>query len=250
MGVEPLEDTLPLPQIVRTMKSITVPSYGRSCTVDNNSPSSHVDGSSKPGLPAREQEASVGSFRPSDEICDRGEGNRVWEEVEYLLNSLSRIKDQIVNGSDWDPGEVDWLQERYRLCRQQATHYVLCLNLAKILPVVTFPGEKLTYLQVAERVVQGCKRWELEQAIRQIGLNPHERTYYKVAEGMSVEQAEQILLTMLGDGNYVLAGEYPGELNVSSNCGWYKNLKKELKQSGWNWKSKRINGQVMQVICK
>jgi hypothetical protein len=248
MGVEPLEDTLPLPQIVRTMKNLTQPSYGRSCTVDNNSPSSHVDGSSEPSLPAREQEESAGNSGSSDEVCGRSERDRVWSEVEYLLGSLTRIKEQLTDGTDWDPYEVKWIQERYRLCRQQATHYVLCLNLSEVLLQVTFPGEKLTYLQIAERVVQGCNAWELAQAIREIGLNPHERVYHKVTKGMPVEKAEQILLTMLGDAEYVLAGQYPEQLGVSANSGWYKDLKKQLTQQGWVWKSKKIQGKVVQVI--
>ena len=248
MGVEPLEDTLPLPQIVRSMKIFTQPSNGRSCTVDHNGSSGTVDGSSEPGLPAREQEASAGGSGSSDKICDRGTGDRVWEEVEYLLSSLSRIKARITDGTDWDPGEVDWLNERYRLCRRQATHYVLCLNLSKILLRVTFPGEKLTHLQVAQRVIKDCSTWELTQAICEIGLNPYERVYFKVTEGMPVEQAEQILLTMLGDGEYVLAGKYPQELNVSPNSQWYKDLKKHLQSRGWTWKSKKIRGTVVQII--
>lgn len=152
------------------------------------------------------------------------------------------------NGTDWDPDEVKWINERYRLCRRQATHYVLCLNLARILPVVSFPGEKLTHLQVAERVLQDCNKWELEQAIREIGLSPYERTYFKVTEGMPVEVAEGILLTMLGDGGYILAGDYPKKLSVSANSGWYKNLKRELQSKGWKWKSRKVQGAVIQTI--
>lgn len=248
MGVEPLEDTLPLPQIVRTMKSITLPSNGRNSSVVNNRSSGNVDGGGKSSLPTREQEASVGSSGSSDKVCDGSPRDRVWEEVNYLLNSLGRIKEQIVDGTDWDASEIDWLQERYRLCRQQATRYVLCLNLGTVLSQVSFPGEKLTYLQIAERVIQDCSRWELEEAIVEIGLNPYERIYFKVTEGIPLEQVEQILLTMLGDGEYILAGEFSQKLGVTSNSGWYKNLKKELQQSGWVWKTKKIKGQVVKVI--
>lgn len=250
MGFEPLEDTLPLPQIVRKMKSITVPSHGRSCTVDNNCPSGDVDGSGKSSLPAREQEASAGSFGSSDQVCDRSERDRVWNEVDYLLNSLSRIKKQIISGTDWDPGEVDWLNERYRLCRRQAMHYVLCLNLSEVLSQVTFPGEKLTYLQIAERVISDCSAWELAQAIQEIGLNPHERVYFRVTNGIPLEKAEQILLTMLGDSGYILAGAYPQELKVNANSGWYKELRSDLEQRGWQWKTKRIEGKVCKVITR
>lgn len=231
------------------MKSITVPSYGRSSSVDNNGSGSDVDGSGKSGFHTRGQEESVGSSGSSDEVCERSTRDRIWDEVEYLLNSLSSIKQQITNGTDWDPCEVNWLKERYRLCRRQATHYVLCLNLSRILSKVSFPGEKLTYLQIAERVIQDCNTWELVQAIQELGLHPYERVYFKVTEGMPLERAEQILLTMLGDSQYVLAGDYPKELQVSTNSGWYKELKKELQERGWVWKPKKMNGKVIQVIA-
>ena len=248
MGFEPLEDTLPLPQIVRTMKSITVSSNGRSCTVDDHGPSSPVDGSGKPSLPAREQEAGPGSSRSSNPLRDGSAGDSVWGEIEYLLQSLEDTKQKLRDGSDWDQNEIYWLQERYELCKKQALHYVLCLNLQQVLSTVSFPGEKLTYVQMAARVVEGCTHRELAEAIQSIGLNPYERVYFKVTDGMPVERAEQILLTMLGDGEFVLAEHYPRSLNVSSNSGWYKDLKKQLQAKGWVWKSKKVNGKVVKVI--
>ena len=249
MGVEPLEDTLPLPQIVRTMKSITVPSDGRSCTVDDNRSSSNVDGSSQPSLPTREQEASVRSSGASDEICERSTRDCVWEEVTYLLGSLERIKSSLKDGTDWDPGEIDWINERYTLCMHQAMHYVLCLNLSEILSTVSFPGEKLTYLQVAERVIHGCSRRELYQALKDIGISPGAQVYYKDGSECPVEIAEQILLSMIGDGEYAFAGDLPRKLSLTPNSGSYKDLKAKLKAKGRVWKSKKISGKVIQVIA-
>lgn len=251
MGFEPLEDTLPLPQIVRTMKSITVPSHGRSVSVHCNSSSSNVDGSGKPSIPAREQEASAGSSGSSDEICDRSPRDRVWSEVTYLLGSLDRIKEQISNGSDWDQCEIDWLHERYQLCRQQAMHYVLCLNLSQVLTTVSYPGEQLTYLQLAERVVTGCSRSELYEAIEQIGLRPGEQVYFKAqTDALPLERAEQILLSMIGDAGYVLAKDFNAQLNLPVNSATYKHIKKCLADEGWVWRSKKINGIVSKVITR
>lgn len=230
------------------MKSIKAPSHGRSISVDHNSSGRNVDGGSKPSLQERKQEASTGSSGSSDTVCERSPRDRVWEEVSYLLDSLERVKQQIASGTDWDPCEVDWLKERYNLCKQQALHFVLCLNIGEVLSRVTFPGEKLTYLQIASRVISDCATWELARAIEEIGLNPHERVYFKVTEGMPVERAEQILLAMVGDGDYILAGEYSEKLGVSSNSQWYKDLKKQLQKQGWVWKSKKIKGTVVQII--
>lgn len=248
MGFEPLEDTLPLPQIVRTMKKITQPSHGRSSSVHSLSSSGHDNGGCKSSVQAWRQETGTGSSEPSQPVCDSGKRDRVWEEIEYLLGSLGATKQKILDGTDWDQDEIYWLQERYELCKKQAMHYVLCLNLEEVFSVVTFPGEKLTYVQVANRVVQGCTERELAAAIQAIGINPFERVYFKVTEGVPVEQAEQILISMLGAGEYVLAEHYPRELNVSPNSGWYKDLKKHLQQKGWVWKSKKINGKVVKVI--
>jgi len=230
------------------MKNLTHPSHGRSIPVDYNCATSDVDGGSEPSFYTRRQETSVRSFGTSNEICNRSESDCIWEEIEYLLNSLDRTKRELVNGTDWDRAELDWINERYSLCRRQALHYVLCQNLYKILSTVTFPGEKLSYLQIAERVIKDCTSRELQKSIESLGLNPFARVYFKVEDGMPIEKAEQILLTMLGDGEYILAQHYPDKLGVSANSGWYKNLKKELQAKGWEWKSKKIKGSVVKVI--
>jgi hypothetical protein len=249
MGFEPLEDTLPLPQIVRTMKSIIVPSYGRSCTVDHNRSSSNVDGGGQPSSQARRQEESAGSANQRAEICDGSERNRVWDEVEYLLGSLERTKAMLTDGTDWDPNEVKWINERYRLCKRQALDYVLCLNITTVLTTVSFPGEQLSYLAVARRVVTDCTEWELESVIREIGLNPHERIYYKASsDAVSLKEAEEILLRLLGDTEYVIASEFMKELRIPVKSASYTYLKKELIEKGWKWKSKKVAGKVIKVV--
>jgi hypothetical protein len=153
------------------------------------------------------------------------------------------------DGTDWDPDEVKWINERYRLCKRQALDYVLCLNLSKILSQVTFPGERLSYLQIAERVVTGCSEWELEKAIREIGLNPYSRVYYKAEPRVPpLEQLEQTLLTMMGDANYVLAGDFNKRFSLNPHSADYMSIKKELETTGWRWKSKRVEGKVVKVI--
>jgi hypothetical protein len=249
MGFEPLEDTLPLPQIVRTMKSITVPSDGRSCTVDYNRSSSNVDGSGPPSSQAWRQEESTGSAEQRTEICNGSERDRVWDEVEYLLGSLERTKAMLTDGTDWDPNEVKWINERYRLCKNQALNYVLCLNLSEVIQTVSFPGEQLSYLQIAERVVTGCNSGELEKAIREIGINPYDRVYFKVeAECPPLEQLEQLLLTMIGDGEYLLAKDFNERLGLSPHSASYMVIKQNLSNIGWKWKSKKIKGKVSKVI--
>jgi hypothetical protein len=251
MGFEPLEDTLPLPQIVRAMKSIIVPSNGRSCTVDHNDSSNNVDGGGQPSSQARGQEEGVAGSTECSEICERSDRDRVWNEVEYLLGSLERTKAMLLDGTDWDPDEVKWINERYRLCKRQALDYVLKLNLEEILLTVTFPGEHLSYLQVAQRVVKDCSRWELETAIREIGLHPYERVYFKADDSRPpLEQLEQLLLTMMGDADYVLAGEFNRKLNLESHTASYKAIKADLTGNGWIWKTKRIGGKVTKIISR
>jgi hypothetical protein len=233
------------------MKSIPLTSYGRSCTLDNDGSSGNVDGSSKPGSEAWRQEESVGDSGPSDKLCDRGTGDRVWDEVEYLLGSLSRIKATLTDGTDWDPDEVKWINERYRLCKKQALDYILCLNLVTILDTVSFPGEHLTYLEVAKRVVVDCTEWELCGAIREIGLKPNQRVYFKVRTDLvSVESAEAILKELIGVGNYVLASEFTKELALPVKSATYTALKKELVRRGWVWSSKKVKRQVVKVISR
>jgi hypothetical protein len=153
------------------------------------------------------------------------------------------------NGTDWDPDEVKWIQERYRLCKRQALDYVLRINLSEILSTLSFPGERLSYLEIANRAVTDCTSWELEQAIREIGLNPYERIYFKAdASRPSVEELEQILLTMSGDANYVLAGEFNRKLKLEPHTASYKAIKRDLEESGWSWKAKKIKGKVVKVI--
>jgi hypothetical protein len=249
MGVEPLEDTIPLPQIVRSMKNLTSTAHGRSSAVDHYRTGGTFDGGSKPGVQAREQEASAGSSGPSSELRQRSQGDRVWEEVEYLLDSLGHIKAMLTNGTDWDPNEVKWINERYHLCKRQALDYVLCLNIATVLETVSFPGEHLTYLEVAKRVVTDCTEWELAEAIRQIGLKPCERVYYKARTDLvSVERAEELLLSMIADGEYVLAGDFVKALGVTAKSATYTTLKKELASKGWKWKSKKVDRKVVWVI--
>ncbi len=155
----------------------------------------------------------------------------------------------LTNGTDWDPDEIKWINERYRLCRRQALDYVLCLNIATVLETVSFPGEHLSYLDVAKRIITDCTEWELAQAIRQIGLNPHQRVYYKVqADLVSVERAEEILLGMLADCNYVLAKEFLGKLGIPAKSATYTELKRELASRGWQWKSKKVSREVVWII--
>jgi len=117
--------------------------------------------------------------------------------------------------------------------------------------VVSFPGEHLTYLEVARRVVVDCTSRELADAIRQIGLNPHERVYYKASTDLvSVEVAEELLLGMLADGEYLLAGDFTKELAIPVKSATYTALKKELVARGWKWKTKMIDRKVVKVISK
>jgi hypothetical protein len=65
---------------------------------------------------------------------------------------------------------------------------------------------------------------------------------------VSVERAEKILLGMLADGNYVLAGEFTKELAIPVKSATYTALKKELVGRGWKWGSKKVNKEVVWVI--
>jgi hypothetical protein len=117
--------------------------------------------------------------------------------------------------------------------------------------VVSFPGEHLTYLEVAKRVVVDCTSRELAGAIRQIGLNPHERVYYKASTDLvSVEVAEELLLGMLADGEYLLASDFTKELAIPVKSATYTTLKKELVARGWKWGSKKVEGRVVKAICR
>jgi hypothetical protein len=157
----------------------------------------------------------------------------------------------LTDGTDWDPDEVKWINERYRLCRRQALDYILCLNVSEVLRTVSFPGEHLTYLEVAKRIIIDCTEWELREAIREIGLNPNQRVYYKVrADVVSVERAEVILLEMLGVGEYVLAGEFLNALGLPAKSATYTALKRELVEKGWKWKSKKVDRCVVKVVCR
>jgi hypothetical protein len=157
----------------------------------------------------------------------------------------------LTDGTDWDPDEVKWINERYRLCKRQALDYVLCLNLSIVLETVSFPGEHLSYLDVAKRVIVGCSEWELAEAIRQIGLKPCERVYYKARTDLvSVERAEELLLSMIADGEYVLAGDFVKALGVTAKSATYTTLKKELARKGWKWKSKKVQKKDTKVICR
>jgi hypothetical protein len=141
------------------------------------------------------------------------------------------------------------MDERYSLCRKQAMDHILFLNVLEVLRTVSFPGEHLSYLEVAKRVIVGCTEWELASAIREMGLNPADRVYYKAStELVSVEWAEEILLGMLADGGYVLAGEFLDKLCIPAKSATYTTLKKELVNRGWKWKSKKVEGKVVKAI--
>jgi hypothetical protein len=249
MGVEPLEDTLPLPQIVRTMKSIAIPSYGSSISVSDNSTSGNVDGGGQPSSQARRQETRTASSEECREICERSDRDHIWDEVGYLLDSLESTKASLTNGTDWDQCELDWIEERYRICKQQAMHYVLCLNLSEVIQQVSYPGERLSYLEIAGRVVEGCTEKELAMAIREIGLNPFERVYFKAdPKCPPLEQLEQLLLTMLGDADYLLAKDFNEKLNLNPHSATYMAVKKNLTEAGWKWSQKKVKGKVIKVI--
>ena len=99
-------------------------------------------------------------------------------------------------------------------------------------------------------MIADCTEWELAGAIREIGLNPCQRVYYKASTNLvSVERAEEILLGMLADGNYVLAGEFLKALALPAKSATYTVLKKKLVERGWVWKTKMIDKKVVKVIC-
>lgn len=251
MGFEPLEDTLPLPQIVRSMKSIITNTHGRSCNVDYSRTSSAVDGAGQSSSETGQQEASAGSSGSGSDLRQRSQRDRIWNEIEYLLGSLSKTKALLSDGTDWDPDEIKWIKERYRLSKRQALNYVLCLNISEVLDTVSFPGEHLSYLEVAKRVIIGCTVWELAEAIREMGLNPCQRVYYKAQTDLvSVERAEEILLGMLSDGDYVLAGDFTKELAIPVKSATYTALKKELVSRGWKWKNKKVQKKDTKIICR
>jgi hypothetical protein len=156
----------------------------------------------------------------------------------------------LTNGTDWDPDEVKWINERYRLCKRQALDHILCLNLSVVLETVSFPGEHLSYLEVAKRTIVDCTEWELAYAIREMGLNPCQRVYYKASTDLvSVEYAEELLLGLLKDSDYVLAGDFTKELAIPVKSATYTALKKKLVERGWVWKTKMIDKKVVKVIC-
>jgi hypothetical protein len=168
-----------------------------------------------------------------------------------LLGSLSRTKALLTDGTDWDQDEINWINERYRLCRNQALDYILCLNLSRVLETVSFPGEHLSYLEVTKRVIIGCTERELAQALREMGINPCQRVYYRAsADLVSVEQAEKVLLGLLKICDYVLVSEFLRELAVPAKSATYAALKKELGSKGWIWKSKKVDGKVVKAICR
>jgi len=231
------------------MKSITPTPHERSSTVDHHCTSGTLDGGGKPGVQAWRQETSTGSSGSSIKVCQRSERDRVWKEIKYLLGSLDRIKDQLTG--DWEQGEIDWINERYRICRKQALDYVLCLNISVVLETASFPGEHLTYLEVARRLVLDCTEWELADAILQIGLNPHERVYYKARTDLvSVEQAEVILREMIGAGEYLLASDFTKRLAIPVKSATYTALKKDLVARGWKWQTKRVEGKPVKAISR
>jgi len=233
------------------MKSIIPNTHGRSCLVDNDRSSGDVDGSGQSSSEAWRQEEGTGSAEQCAEVCYGSERDRFWDEIEYLLASLPRIKALLTNGTDWDPDEVKWINERYRLCKNQALDYILRFNVSQVLETVTFPGEHLSYLEVVKRVVVDCTERELTQALREIGINPRHQVYYKASTDLvSVERAEEILLGMLADGQYLLAGDFTKELAIPVKSATYTTLKKELVARGWKWKSKKIEGKVVKAICR
>jgi hypothetical protein len=155
----------------------------------------------------------------------------------------------LTNGTDWDPDEVKWINERYRLCKKQALSYVLCLNVSEVLRTVSFPGEHLTYLEIAKRVVVDCADWELAAAIREIGLSPCERVYYKVRTDLvTVEKAEVLLREMVKVGGYVLLSKFVKELELPAKSATYTVLKKELVERGWKWTTKMVERKIVKVI--
>jgi hypothetical protein len=157
----------------------------------------------------------------------------------------------LTDGTDWDPDEVKWINERYRLCKRQALNYVLCLNIATVLTTVSFPGEHLSYLTVAKRVITDCTEWELAMAIKEIGLNPCERVYYKVdIDAVPIEEAERTLLRLLGDTQFVVASEFLRELGIPAKSASYTYIKKELAERGWKWGSKKVAGKVIKAISR
>jgi adenylate kinase family enzyme len=232
------------------MKSITN-THGRSCLVDNDRSSSDVDGSGQSSSETWRQKESIGSAQQCAEICHGSERDCVWDEIEYLLDSLGRIKAMLTNGTDWDPDEIKWINERYRLCKNQALNYILCLNISRVLETVSFPGEHLSYLEVVKRVVIDCTERELAQALREMGINPCQRVYYRAsADLVSVEQAEKVLLELLKICDYVLVSEFLKKLAVPAKSATYTALKKELGNKGWIWKSKKVDGKVVKAICR
>jgi hypothetical protein len=163
--------------------------------------------------------------------------------------SLPRIEALLTNGTDWDPDEVKWINERYRLCWKQALDYILRFNVSRALETVSFPGEHLSYLEVVKRVIIDCTEWELAQVLREIGLNPRHQVYYKAKiDEISIEKAEEILLEMLNGSAYVVANEFLNKLGLPAKSATYTTLKKELTGKGWTWKSKKVKQKVIKVI--
>lgn len=221
--------------------------YGESSHVHTGYTSRLNDGAGIGHIRQKEQNRSSERNEVSGAVYSGDERNGLWDELTFLNQSLETFKAKL-SEEDWDPDEIKWIKERYALVRKQALQYLLQLQIDLFIGAVAYPGEKLTYLQICQRVLPGFPKNQLTQALDSMGLSPAQQVYFKVDRKVETERAEQLLLSMIGDVKYVFAKDFNDKINLHPNSVLYKELVKQLKTSGWSWSSKKINGKVHRII--
>ena len=114
------------------------------------------------------------------------------------------------------------------------------------------PIRQLLEVMATLRAPDGCP-WDREQDHHSLRSHAVEEVYElmdAIEAGDDVEMAEELLLSMLADGEYVLAGDFTKELALPVKSATYTALKKELVSRGWKWKSKKVEGKVVKAISR
>lgn len=172
------------------------------------------------------------------------------EEIDYLKDSLPRLlKRAREAGEEYDPHERDYFFEVYRMNEKRMWHLSLCKELELSFQDVYYSGEHLTLLQMARRLTKNSTERELRNALRSLGYKPGDQVYFWVTcPAPDLAELEPVLFSILQEKGYIAAKDFYEKLQVNPNTKYYTYVKKELREAGWVWRSRRIGGQKVKVV--
>jgi hypothetical protein len=164
--------------------------------------------------------------------------------------ALKRVIRELEKEKYKDQYSIDSRKEQLRIWSFAILGYELLSSLADRIDTNPFPGQRLTLREIAFRLMPDVKTAVWFAIFGIYELNVCERCYFPTdCINESIAEVEERLRVLAGDRVEVPLYEIVTEMGWNPNGKVYRNVKNELEQRGWVWRSRRAEGVKIKVVC-